>query len=85
MHDFAPFLPWVGLSLGLLCLWGAFRAGRRWRLVDNLPTSKTSGVFIGLVEIKGSAESGRPLRSYLAEAQCEGLGGWQHQRIGTEA
>ena len=70
MHDFAPFLPLLGLLLSLLCLGGAFRAGRRWRLVSNLPTSKTSGVFVGLVELKGTAESSRPLTSYLGEQSC---------------
>ncbi len=72
MHDFATFVPWIGGLLGLLCLWAAFRAGRRWRLVDNLPTSKTTGVFIGLVEVKGTAECARPLTSYLAEQPCVG-------------
>jgi len=70
MHDFAPFLPWAGLLLYLLCLAAAFRAGRRWRLVSNLPTSKTSGVFIGLVELKGTAECSQPLTSHLAEQPC---------------
>ena len=70
MHDFAPFLPLVGSLLSLLCLAGAFRAGRRRWLVDNLPTSKTTGVFIGLVELKGTAESARPLTSYLAQEPC---------------
>ena len=70
MHDFAPFLPLVGALLALLCLAGTFRAGRRARLVENLPTSKTTGVFIGLVELKGTAESGSPLTSYLAEEPC---------------
>jgi hypothetical protein len=70
MHDFAPFLPLVGSLLGLLTLWGAFRAGRRRRLVENLPTSKTTGVFIGLVELKGTVESANPLTSYLAEEPC---------------
>lgn len=70
MHDSAPLMPLLGALLGLLCLAGAFRAGRRGRLVDNLPTSKTTGVFIGLVELKGTAESASPLRSYLAEQPC---------------
>ena len=70
MHDFAPFLPLIGSLLGLLGLAGAFRAGRRRRLVENLPTSKTTGVFIGLVELKGTAESASPLTSYLAEQPC---------------
>ena len=70
MHDFAPFLPLLGSLLGVLCLAGAFRSGRLRRLVENLPTSKTTGVFIGLVELKGTAESARPLVSYLAGQPC---------------
>ena len=70
MHDFPPYLPLIGAFLGLLTLWGAFRPGRRRRLVENLPISKTTGVFIGLVELKGTAE--RPIRStsFLAEQPC---------------
>jgi len=37
MHDFTPFLPLVGSLLGLLVLCMAFRAGRRRRLIENLP------------------------------------------------
>jgi len=59
-----------GGVFSLLCLWGAMRAGRRRRFVDNLPTSKTSGVFIGFVEVKGTAESANPLVSHLAGARC---------------
>jgi hypothetical protein len=70
MREFAPFLPWLGAALGLFCLAAAAHAGRRRRLVDNLPTSKTTGVFIGLVELKGTAESAGPLTSYLAGAAC---------------
>src|SRR6185503_5367026 len=61
-----PFLPGLGAALALMCLWIALRSGKRKRLVDNLPTSKTTGVFIGLVELKGTAESVQPLTSYLA-------------------
>jgi hypothetical protein len=70
MHDFAPFLPLVGALLAGLSLVFAFRDGRQRRLIENLPTSKTSGVFIGLVELKGTAESAEPLTSYLAGAAC---------------
>jgi len=70
MHDFAPFLPAIGAVLALVSLVCTFREGRRRRLIDNLPTSKTSGVFIGLVELKGTAESASPLTSYLAEQAC---------------
>lgn len=72
MHDFPSYLPLIAAILGLLTLWGAFVAGRRRRLVENLPTSKTTGVFIGLVELKGTAESANPLKSFLAERPCAG-------------
>jgi len=62
--------PWLGGGFGLLCLWAALRSARRKRLIDDLPTSKTTGVFIGLVELKGNAESEQPLTSYLAAQPC---------------
>src|SRR5437762_3521662 len=67
---FVPFLPWLGGVLGFVCLLFALRSGKRKRLIDNLPTSKTTGVFIGLVELKGAAESAQPLISYLAGQPC---------------
>jgi hypothetical protein len=70
MHDFAPFLPLIGALIAVASLIAAFRAGRRRRLIENLPTSKTSGVFIGLVELKGTAESAGPLTSFLAAQAC---------------
>jgi len=69
-EDIVPYFPWVGGALALLCLWAALRANRRRRWVDDTPTSKTTGVFIGLVEVKGTAESERPLVSHLAEQPC---------------
>jgi hypothetical protein len=56
--------------LALLCLWGSHRTNQRRRLIGNLPTSKTQGIFIGLVELKGTAESEQPLQSFLAEEIC---------------
>ncbi len=70
MNDASLLIPLGALLLGLFALAMAFRSGRRRRLVENLPTSKTSGVFIGLVELKGAAESARPLKSFLAEQPC---------------
>ncbi len=65
-------LIWVAigslLSLGLL-FW-CFRCLRRKRLIENVPTSKVNGVFMGLNEVKGRARSEIPLVSYLAEARC---------------
>ena len=65
-----PFLPWLGGVLAFTCLLFALRSGKRKRLIDNLPTSKTTGVFIGLVELKGTTESEQPLTSYLAGQPC---------------
>ena len=67
-------LPLLSIVLGglgaLWCLIGAFRALRRKRLIDDVPTSRTQGVFIGLAELKGTAESEMPLTSYLAGTRC---------------
>jgi hypothetical protein len=52
------------------CLYGAFRSFKRKRAIDDCPTSKTQGVFIGLTELKGTAESDSPLTSYLAGKKC---------------
>ena len=60
----------IGAALALLFLCLSLRAGSRRRLIDNIPTSKTSGVFIGMVELSGSAESPQPLTSYLATIPC---------------
>src|ERR1043165_5097831 len=62
--------PLAGILFSLLCLIGARRSGKRRRLIDNLPTCKTTGVFIGLVEVKGTAETPEPMMSFLAESQC---------------
>jgi len=60
----------IGCVLALVFLYLALRANRKNRLVDNIPTSKTTGVFVGLVELKGTAETDAPLTSYLAEQSC---------------
>ena len=68
---FWPLLVIVIGGLGALgCLIAAFRAFRHKRLIDDTPTSKAQGVFIGLVELKGTAESEMPLTSYLAGTRC---------------
>ncbi len=60
----------VAALLALGCLIAAFHFYRKRRLIDDTPTSRTQGVFIGLAEIKGTAESETPLTSYLAAARC---------------
>jgi hypothetical protein len=60
----------AGGLLGLLFAGLSLRLLRKRRLLNDIPTSKADGVFIGFVELKGRAESGSPLRSFLAEADC---------------
>lgn len=45
-------------------------AYRQRKLMESLPTSKVAGVFIGLVEVKGTAECREYLNSFLAEIPC---------------
>lgn len=62
--------PLLGGLAALGCLIAALSFLRRKRLIDDLPTSKTQGVFIGLTELRGTAESETPLTSFLAEVPC---------------
>ena len=66
---FAVLLTVLAGALALLCWWRSHAANRGYRLVEALPTSRTQGVFIGLVELKGTAE-GQPFLSYLTEQEC---------------
>ncbi len=58
------------------CLFGAFFTLRKKRIVDDLPTSKTQGVFIGLAELKGQAECETPFTAYLSGLRCV-LSNWK--------
>ncbi len=67
----SPIIPiLVGSLLAIGCLAVASINFYRKRIIDDLPTSKTQGVFIGLAELKGTAESESPFTSYLAEIKC---------------
>jgi len=59
----------TGLLSPALLVWG-FWSLRRKRLIENVPTSKVKGVFLGLNEVKGRALRDEPLRSFLAERPC---------------
>ena len=59
----------VVVVLGLL-LWASISSLKRRRLLEDLPTSKTTGVFIGLVGLKGTAESETPFTGYLSGKRC---------------
>ncbi len=60
----------IALLAAAGCLAAAFSSFKRKRTIDDCPTSKTQGVFIGLTELKGTAESDNPLTSYLAGKKC---------------
>ena len=60
----------VGWGLALLLGWPAARAARLRRFLLDTPTSKTKGVFIGHVEVEGTAETQVPFTSFLAEKPC---------------
>lgn len=64
---FGPAFPLLG-SIALAVV--GYLALRRKRLMQNVPTSKVKGVFIGLNELKGAARVAEPLTSYLAEEKC---------------
>jgi hypothetical protein len=57
----------IGLCVMFLCIFFALRNLKKKRLVDDVPTSKAKGVFIGLVELKGKVKCDNPLKSYLTE------------------
>jgi hypothetical protein len=60
----------AGAVFSFICLIASFYFLRRKRLIDDMPTSKTLGVFIGLAELKGTAESEQPFISYFAGISC---------------
>lgn len=65
-----PAGPVIGSLLAFAALLFSLRQRRRQRLLADLPTSKVQGVFIGLVELMGTAESEAPLVSHLAARHC---------------
>ncbi len=58
-----------GAVLTLGCLIALFRVYSHKRIIDDMPTSKAQGVFIGMTEVKGAAESEAPLTAYLSVKQ----------------
>jgi hypothetical protein len=58
------------MALSMLLLFFAFGHSKKKRLIDDTPTSKAHGVFIGLVELSGTAETSSPVTSYLTEREC---------------
>lgn len=46
------------------------RTLKKKRLIEDIPTSRVAGLFLGLSEVKGRAEMRRPRVSFLAEIDC---------------
>jgi len=69
MHPI-PWFIWLSPLAALLLLWGSLRLRRRQRLLADMPTSKVAGVFMGLSELKGTAECETPCTSQLAASRC---------------
>lgn len=60
----------IGGVLGALLLLALARASRRLRLLQDTPTSKARGVFVGQVEVRGAARLAEPFMSWLAGIPC---------------
>lgn len=54
------------ICLALLLWWRSVMLFKR--TVEDVPTSKVKGVFIGLNEVKGKVKSDEPLQTYLTES-----------------
>ena len=63
----AVCVPAVLFVVSIVYYW---KSTKRKRLIEDTPTSKVKGVFIGLNEVKGTVELRYPLRSYLNESDC---------------
>ncbi|MCX5651153.1 MAG: LemA family protein [Planctomycetota bacterium] len=70
MIDPVIIIPVAGGAVAFLLGYLSMRMARKRRHILETPTSKAAGVFIGDVELKGTAESAGPLVSYLAESRC---------------
>jgi hypothetical protein len=60
----------VLVGLAVLCLRAGLWRLRRRRLLSDLPTTPAASVFIGLVEVEGTAESPAPLTSMMVAKPC---------------
>ena len=70
MHQPEPLILILGTVISGFSLITALRMLYRKRLIDDTPTLKTIGVFIGQAELKGTAESNHPLESHLTGTRC---------------
>lgn len=59
-----------GFCFGIWSFFWGFKRLRRKRLIENIPTSTVRGLAMGLVELKGVAESLSILKSPLTNSEC---------------
>lgn len=64
------FIIYLTLFFAALFLLLALNSGRKRRLIDDTPTSKALGVFIGEVQLDGQCTLRDPPVSFLAEKPC---------------
>ena len=60
----------LSLTLGTYCCWSFVKNERFRRRYEDMPTTKTAGVFIGEVELKGTAETSGPLTAPLSRREA---------------
>jgi len=60
----------IGFALGFLFVFLGISSLKKKRLIDDVPTSKIKGVFIGLVEIFAKVKPQNLKRSYISETEC---------------
>ena len=70
MRESVLIAPVISGVVALVLGYVAMRMARKRAHMRDTPVSKAAGVFIGDVELKGTAESAEPLWSYLAELRC---------------
>jgi len=56
--------------LALVAVVMSVRSSRMRRYLHDTPTSPVAGVFVGDVEVQGTAETDGPLQTYLSEMPC---------------
>ena len=60
----------IPLAIGFILLLCGLNSGRKRRLLDDTPLSKTLGVFIGEVEVTGVCVTSTPFRAHLSDRMC---------------
>lgn len=60
----------IPMGFAVVALMMGLEAGRKRRLLDDTPLSKTLGVFVGEVEIQGACVTTNPIRALFSRQMC---------------